>query len=84
MNKRNTSPKQLLHCLIVVDSALEIVEDSFELTSDAIFALMNQHVEAYVTKIWNTKSPPKMLPFACSFVATPFRAEHTAPSKSFR
>ena len=48
MNKRNTSPKQLLHCLIVVDSALEIVEDSFELTSDAIFALMNQNVEAYV------------------------------------
>ena len=31
-----------------MDSALEIVEDSFEMTSDAIFALMNRNVEAYV------------------------------------
>ena len=43
---KNPSAKQFLHSLIIVDSALEVVEDTPEQTLDVIAPLMNEKVAA--------------------------------------
>ena len=48
MTKKSSIPKQLLKCLILVDSALEIVEDSPEMSQDKINSKMEEVVKRQV------------------------------------